>query len=107
MKNIRNNDVSTQEFRSRTRCRSEILTSLLSFIEQNQSTTWLCLDGPLTPSWADNFTSVLDSNRVLQLLNGDKLYLSDNVKLLFETDNLSQASPAIVARAVSHIDDIK
>ena len=31
MKNIRNDDVSTQEFRSRTRCRfrSEILTSLL------------------------------------------------------------------------------
>ena len=31
-KNTRNDDVSTQKFRSRTRrCRSEILTSLLSF----------------------------------------------------------------------------
>ena len=28
-KNTRNDDVSTQKFRSRTRCRSEILTSLI------------------------------------------------------------------------------
>jgi len=35
-----------------------------SFNFQNQSTTWLCLDGPLNPSWVDTFSSVLDINKV-------------------------------------------
>ena len=60
----------------------------------------MCLDGPLNLSWADNFSSVLDVNKVLNLGNGDKLHLTNNVKILFETGDLSTASPAIVARTV-------
>ena len=60
----------------------------------------MCLDGPLNLSWADNFSSVLDVNKVLNLGNGDKLHLTNNVKILFETGDLSAASPAIVARTV-------
>ncbi len=67
---------------------------------QNVSTTWLCLDGPLTPTWADNFNSVLDNEKVLNLHNGDRLFLSDNVKLVFETGDTGSASPSTVARAV-------
>ena len=39
--------------------------------------------------------------QTLHQLNGDKLFLSDNIMVLFETDNLSVASPATVARSVS------
>ena len=60
----------------------------------------MCLDGPLNLSWADNFSSLLDVNKVLNLGNGDKLHLTNNVKILFETGDLSTASPAIVARTV-------
>ena len=41
--------------------------------------------------------------QTLHQLNGDKLFLSDNIMVLFETDNLSIASPATVARSVSGI----
>lgn len=37
----------------------------------------------------------------LSLANGDQLTLSSNVKLLFETDDLAKATPAVVARSVS------
>lgn len=82
-----------------------IVTSAIRKSNRNQSTTWLCLDGPLTPVWADNFNSVLSSDKVLHQLNGDKLFLSDNIMVLFETDKLSEASPATVARSgIVHLD---
>ncbi|XP_077977225.1 dynein axonemal heavy chain 8-like isoform X3 [Glandiceps talaboti] len=76
-----------------------VFTSAWRKANRNVSSTWLCLDGPLNTSWADNFNSVLDNSRTLHLHNGDRLFLSQNVKLLFETSNLNDASPATVARA--------
>ncbi|XP_071818739.1 dynein axonemal heavy chain 5-like isoform X4 [Apostichopus japonicus] len=75
-----------------------VFTNIWRKANRNVSTTWLCLDGPLTNSWADNFNSVLEGDKVLHLHNGDRLNLSDNVKLLFETTHLMAASPATVAR---------
>ncbi|XP_076466964.1 uncharacterized protein LOC143298129 [Babylonia areolata] len=82
-----------------------IVTSAIRKANRNQSTTWLCLDGPLNAVWADNFNSILSSEKTLHQLNGDKLFLSDNIMVLFETDNLSEASPATVARSgIVHLD---
>ena len=39
----------------------------------------------------------------LNLLNGERLYLSEYVKLIFETDELTDASPATVSRCVSAV----
>ena len=51
MKNTRNDDVSTQKFRSRTRCHSEILTSLVSSSTQLHTTsrvnTWVSKPFPI------------------------------------------------------------
>ena len=68
---------------------------------QNQSSTWLALDGPLNISWTEYFSSVLDHSKTLNIDNGDQLPLSSNVRLVFETDDLTGSSPAIVARTVS------
>ena len=43
------------------------------------------------------------SLQYLNLLNGERLYLSDHVKLLFETDDLTDASPSTVSRCVSNV----
>ncbi|XP_069830783.1 uncharacterized protein [Dendropsophus ebraccatus] len=73
---------------------------------RNHCTTWLWFDGPLNGSWADNFSSVLGPEKVLQLSNGDYLELPENLKLIFETTGLQTASPATFTKAgILYIDD--
>ncbi|BFZ10052.1 hypothetical protein BsWGS_13093 [Bradybaena similaris] len=74
-----------------------IFTHAVRKANRNRSTTWLSLDGVLSPSWTDNFSNILSGEKVLHLKNGDKLFLSDRVKLLFETDDLTRASPSAVS----------
>jgi dynein heavy chain len=43
--------------------------------------------------------SLMDDNKLLTLANGERISLSVQVTLLFETEDLSTASPATVSRA--------
>lgn len=42
---------------------------------------------------------VMDDNRTLTLVNGDRIGMSDGMCLLFEVQDLSSATPATVSRA--------
>ena len=70
--------------------------------QAQQTLSWFCFDGPLFPSWVDHLSSLVGESRVFCHPNGDRLSAAQKgTKLLFETGDLSEASPVTVTHAVS------
>ncbi|XP_065136472.1 cytoplasmic dynein 2 heavy chain 1 [Paramisgurnus dabryanus] len=66
--------------------------------EPQEVNSWIICDGDIDPEWIESLNSVLDDNRLLTMPSGERIQFGPNVNFLFETHDLSCASPATISR---------
>ena len=72
------------------------LNKINFYLKEIQS--WIVCDGDVDPEWVESLNSVLDDNRLLTMPSGERIQFGPNVNFLFETHDLSCASPATISR---------
>ncbi|XP_069747277.1 cytoplasmic dynein 2 heavy chain 1 isoform X4 [Narcine bancroftii] len=66
--------------------------------EPQEVHSWIICDGDIDPEWIESLNSVLDDNRLLTMPSGERIQFGPNVNFVFETHDLSCASPATISR---------
>jgi dynein heavy chain len=87
-------DISSKEWR-----KGLIQIKMTELVEmEKEHFKWLIFDGPVDTLWIENMNSLLDDNKKLCLEDSSSINLAENMNIIFEVDDLKEASPATVSR---------
>ena len=76
------------------------LTSIMRKCSEDISSDhhWIILDNDIDPEWIESMNSVMDDNKNLCLANGERIMMTNRMRIIFETGSFAVASPATVSR---------
>lgn len=99
-----NKSAHMRDFRPSFCCKIPVNRCIIAVFQATQSTTWLCLDSSsLDHSWFQHLPELLGQNKTLTLSSGEHLLMDDaSFKLIFETGDLKDASPAALLNSVTN-----
>eukprot|EP00501_MAST-03F_sp_TOSAG23-6_P000341 GSMAST32.ASY1.ANO1.348.1 assembled CDS len=59
---------------------------------------WVILDGDIDALWIESMNTVMDDNKVLTLVSNERIPVTSSMRLILETENMNNATPATVSR---------